>query len=280
MLNKTSCEEDRYKTEKYYSYNRTPSYCDRLLYKGNIKMLDYNLYSNKLISKSDHNMVYGKFIYNNEKGIIFTWNMSIKHNVNLIKNGLEDINKNIISEDSYEYIIFSLQESHYNDPINSELLDMFKNKYKLVCVSSNSLNPNFIVRLFIFSRKYGVDISKDTKCNSVYGENIIVKKYHFNIIGTKSYVLISLNNLTIISTHLPVTTKLKDYGLNERVIALKKIVKDVKNYDNVIISGDLNFRIVDGVEQLEYLMKTDNDFKNYNEEKLFNIKTCKMETCE
>ena len=73
---------------------------------------------------------------------------------------------------------------------------------------------------------------------------------------------------------------MKDYGLNKRVLALKKIIKDVKKFDNVIISGDLNFRIVDGVEQLIYLMKTDNDFKDYKEEKLFNIKTCKMKTCK
>ena len=118
MLNKSSCYEDRYKTEKYYSYNRTPSYCDRLLYKGDVKISDYNLYSNKLISKSDHNMVYGKFNYNNEKGIIFTWNMGTRHNKEIIRDGIDDIYKNIISNDKYDYVIFSLQESHFNDPIN------------------------------------------------------------------------------------------------------------------------------------------------------------------
>jgi hypothetical protein len=282
MLDNSTCSEDRYKTDKYYSSNRTPSYCDRILYKGVIKLLDYNLYSNKLISKSDHNMVYGKFNYNNENGIIFTWNMGGNWNdEKIIREGIEDIYKNIISDDKYEYVIFSLQESHYNDPIIPELLEFFKNKnYKLICVSSNSLNPSFIVRLFIFSYEYGVDISENSKCNSISGDNISVQKYHFNIIGTKSYVLISINDLTIVSTHLPINTKMKDYGLNKRVLALKKIIKDVKKFDNVIISGDLNFRIVDGVEQLIYLMKTDNDFKDYKEEKLFNIKTCKMKTCK
>jgi hypothetical protein len=127
---------------------KIPFNCDLFLLNDdlleNIKNYKFNLIDDnkiKLFKSSDHKMIYFNFEYNDEKYIIFSWNMSafdydydINNNYNYDKIDffIKLFYKNYIENNNYDYIIFGFQEFH-NKSIFYDLLNLFflKKKYKI-----------------------------------------------------------------------------------------------------------------------------------------------------
>jgi hypothetical protein len=112
------------------------------------------------------------------------------------------------------------------------------------------------------------------------------------IAGSKAAVGIVLDNICYICCHLPIDTSIKKednnyMGNSLRIRALRDILNKIISYDNVIISGDMNFRIykennIDN-DQLKLLIdksKIPNDkykfLDKYNEFGNLDIKSCKI----
>lgn len=279
-----------------YDEKRIPSNCDRILYRGSISPIKYDIYNDdELIRKSDHLMVYGTFNFKEEKGIIFTWNIAKSHNSTTILEGIKLLIKKLITFNE-DYIVFCLQESPQHDKFQSILIDQINlnnSNYKIICNSSNSLSGQN-VRLIIFNKKIGVSLSDYKNCSNTidnissqvnyldtfYKPNIFdIKK---NILGTKAWVAITIDDLTFISCHLPIDTSIKDcnnyLGNNLRINALKKINTKLNNKNNIILAGDLNFRFIDdNTDQLNEVVKQDTNFKEFGK---LQIKTCKLKSCK
>ena len=81
----------------------------------------------------------------------------------------------------------------------------------------------------------------------------------------------------IVSTHFPIDTKHKDLGNSLRKLALEEIDKKFKEDTNLIIIGDLNFRKLNNIDQLDDLLKEKTDFKEAG--KLLDT-TCKYDKCK
>ena len=274
-----------------YDTKRTPSNCDRILFKGLINPIDYNVYSdNPLIKLSDHFMVYGVFNFNNEKGIIFTWNIAKSHDENDIICGLDKLFNDKIKMDE-DYIVFCLQESPMIDKFPNILVSKFLDtNYKVICNSSTSLSGQS-VRLFVFNKKIGTNINDYNNCSrTINGITSLVNYFDTKespvfidikkqILGTKSYVSITINDITFVSCHLPIDTKIKTsdnyLGNNLRVNALKKIQNDMLSYENIILAGDLNFRISNDKDQLTILLQEDKSI-SLQEFGTLSVKTCKV----
>ena len=244
-----------------YDNKRTPSNCDRILYKGNIQPILYNVYDesgerNGLIRLSDHLMVYGIFKYNDKNGIVFTWNMGSLHSETNIQCGIDIIIEDFkLKVTNFDYIVFCLQESHSNDKFAEIIVNSINtlNKgYKVSIASSSSRLSNYNVRLIVFDKVYGEVLDNIRNYNNVLltEENIKViylePRFIKSLGRTKSAVGLTINDITFISCHLPIDTKDKSVynylGNNLRLKALEKISDNFSNKPNIIIAGDLNFR--------------------------------------
>ena len=129
-----------------YDEKRIPSNCDRILYRGSVSPINYDIYyDDGLIRKSDHLMVYGTFNFKNENGIIFTWNIAKSHNSASILEGIKLLLKEKITFNE-DYIVFCLQESPQNDKFQNILINQINlnnSNYKIICNSSNSYTYGF-----------------------------------------------------------------------------------------------------------------------------------------
>lgn len=278
-----------------YDTKRIPSNCDRILFKGtNIIPTSYSVYSdNSLIKLSDHLMVIGSFNFKEEVGIVLTWNIAKSHSEDDIICGIDKLFSDNIKM-SEDYIIFCLQESPILDKFPNILINKFINtSYKIICNSSNSLSGQS-VRLFVFNKKFGTDVNNFNSCsNTLVGISSLINYFNTSespvfidvkkhVLGTKSYVSITINDLTFISCHLPIDTKIKTeenyLGNNLRVNALRKIQDDMLSNQNIIIAGDLNFRISNSntnSDQLNLLLELDKSI-NLKEFGVLTTKTCKV----
>jgi hypothetical protein len=281
-----------------YNTSRNPSYCDRILYKGSsITPIKYDVYDDEgFIRLSDHLMVYSIFNYNNRKSIIFTWNIGTSHNEKDIQCGIQKLldKFSLLNPNTeYEYIVFCLQESPDDDNFIKILIQLFNKEYKVSINSSESYTQQN-VRLVVFNKMIGTPL-KDVSNYKVQLKGDI--KWAVTYFGTpekkakrtKAAVLINFrfNDITFISCHLPIDVNIYTpdnyYGNNLRIDALNEIIQNNNNSNNVIIAGDLNFRIKpeDGKDQLNELFKGLEEYKEYKE---FGIlpegkQTCKIVSC-
>lgn len=275
--------------ELKYNEKRNPSNCDRILYKGDIQILKYDVYESDFIKLSDHLMVFGIFSHKNENGIIFTWNIAKLHDNIDIGCGIDKLIRYFgLFENNYAYIVFCLQESPNDDKFIKILIEYFlKTQYKVSINSSNSLTQQN-VRLVVFHKNKGTPLKdvSNYKIQLIEGIDNAVENLGEGlkkIKGTKSYVMIKINDITFISCHLPINVDINDpdnyLGNNLRIDALKKIITDFSNDKNVIIAGDLNFRIKpkpDNNDQLDELLPS---IKDYNEFGKLSKHTCKVIPC-
>jgi hypothetical protein len=268
-----------------YDTKRTPSNCDRIIYRGDINVSNYDVYlDNYLIRQSDHLLVYGEFIYNNKNSIIFTWNMGglILKDIN---NGLDKLVKdfNLLN---YDLIIFCLQESTDTDLFPELIVERLK-EFRISIATSHSLGKKFNVRLLVFDKTIGIK-SSDIKLNpnasldECLHPSLIIRTANLEtnpfklIFNNKSLVSIKIDGLTILSCHLPIDTKLKDLGNQRRIKAIRKIKLMFKDESNLLIAGDLNFRIVDNKDQLTTYLKNQTCLNMIEFTPELKIKTCKI----
>jgi hypothetical protein len=263
--------ETIYKKLKYDT-SRIPANCDRILYKSKkINPIKYGVYyDNDLIRLSDHLLVYGEFKYNSYNCIIFTWNMANINNYNKI--GIAKLLVDFkLLEDKYNMIIFCLQESSGDLFIKILIESFLSTKYKVSINTSYSLLGNFDVRLIIFHKK----------CASLSGlklnlEPNILKSFFNN----KTCVSLTIDGLTIISCHFPLDTTKKDFGNDMRINAMRKIKEQFKDLKNILLAGDLNFRIVDDFDQLTKYLNNQKRFKFSEFTPALTEYTYKLETCK
>lgn len=300
-------------TPSMYEENIIPSFCDRILYKGNISVLNYGTILISNLCNSDHLLVFGVFENNNKIGVVITFNIDKydgdEENSKYIQNALEKIIFKICSrhKKKINYVIFNYQESA-NEPwlsqiVNYEMVDKINDgidsfakcfvyptynnknrkyislpKYRTIQSSSSSWT-NQDTRIIIL---YLEDNIKINEFDNIYFGNI--GQY---IAGSKAAVGYEFDGICFVGCHLPIDTSKKEQntnymGNNLRITALKKIVEKLQNYPNVIISGDMNFRIYKEnnieKEQLEELLKsTEGKFLNdYKEFGKLEIKSCKI----
>jgi hypothetical protein len=270
-----------------YDEKRTPSYSDRILYKSNhINPINYGVYyDNHLIRLSDHLLVYGEFTFNNKTGIIFTWNMGSGHTIRDKHKGIAKliVDFELVNEE-FDMIIFCLQESVKCDAFPKLLIDgLVLTNYKVSIDTSSSLLDGFNVRLIVFHKTIGMDINKVEDYNvslipELSSRSINLESNIFKyLLRNKTCIGINIDGLTIISCHFPLNTKEKDLGNDLRINAFKKIKEEFKDSKNILLAGDLNFRIIDGDEQLTTYLKNQNDkvmFKEFEPE--LKEKTCKL----
>jgi len=268
------------------SSKRQKSNCDRLIYKGdsNIKFSKYDVITEnefETIKFSDHKMIVGKFIYNEEKYEIYSWNMNTfdkKYN-----DGYKDLLNNQISNyfkknsiDS-KYLIFSFQESIVNSLFIKTLIDFLKKlDIHLIkhVIYSSLLDKNYTVQLLLFSTDIETEVKEFGKKKFMITDNI--KDTIKSLAGTKSYVYLNINDLMIIGTHFPIDTKKTDLGNNLREIAFNKLQEEFKKYENLIIIGDLNFRNLNNIDQLDTLLEEN---QNFAEPSKLKQPTCKYNNC-
>lgn len=293
VIDYETCIKKRINYERdMYNKTRTPSFCDRIIYKGDINPLKYDSYVDEIISRSDHNLVYGEFEYLNKKYILLTWNVAGKNHTNINERTLSRLYDQLLDK-NFDYLIFSLQELADTTTLKNQLKTLLEPKgYK--CDSHEKqtiLSLKFGVQLLIFYKP--TEVTKQTgeiyKSTTSHISSKDAKCFEF--ICIKLYVLLDLGNgLTIVACHLPVKpSDRQTLGNNNRINALKKIMNDVKNKQNVIIIGDLNFRIVqDNKEQLtEFLNSNDNKLNDIQIYKEFTSNgeplkhpSCKLDTCK
>ncbi len=278
---KTICNKESLELE--YDESRTPSNCDRILYKseGSIKSTAYGVYSdNYLIRLSDHLLVYGKFNYNNSyhniNGIILTWNIAGIHSHTNIRSGLSKLILDLgLLDGTNDMIIFCLQESSSNDIFPKILTDQLSAKYEVLSESSKSFLDDFKVRLMVFYKK---GLPKLISSSSILN---LEPRFPKSILNNKTCVALTIDGLTILSCHFPLDTKEKDFGNELRLDAMKKIKEEFKDSKNILLAGDLNFRIVDESDQLTTYLSNQSGplvFKEF--EPKLTIKTCKLKTCK
>ncbi len=272
-----------------YDMSRTPSNCDRILYKSNILIpTNYGVYIlNNLIRLSDHLLVYGEFLYNNKKGIIFTWNIAGEHSESNIQSGIAKliIDFKLLDESlDYSYIIFCLQESSANDLLPKILINgLLSTNYKVSMECSHSLLGNYDVRLIIFHKIIGVKISQVQDYNTTLLPGIsstilnLESRFIKSLLNNKTCIAITIDDLTIISCHFPLDTTEKDMGNELRIKAMKQIKEQFKDSKNILLAGDLNFRIVDNKDQLTEYLKKNTKFTEFTPP--LKEKTCKLKKC-
>jgi hypothetical protein len=282
--------------------SRQPSNCDRIIYKSkNINFPEYNVITQNnfdLIQFSDHKMVYGIFDYKNEKYMIISWNMGAfdrkfdKKYESYIESHIKKFIDNIIKIKNIQYLIFSFQESTNNSlfikilknmieqMLGMTLLKQILSNPKLTLISSSS---KYYVQLLVFAKKPNIKVDSsgyyDFKVNNYDGQSkkSSIQQSIKNLLGTKSYVYIKMNDLMIVSTHFPIDTKQNDLGNNLRILALEEIDNKFNSENNLIIIGDLNFRKLNNIDQLDKLLTEKSHFREAG--KLFET-TCKYEECK
>jgi hypothetical protein len=238
-------------------------------------------------------MIYGIFNYNEENYMIISWNIGAfdhkfdkKYESYIISHIKKFINK-IININNIKYLIFSFQESTKNSLFIEILKKMINKQLNMTLLKHILSNPNplfskFYVQLLVFTYNQNTIIDKsgyyNLQVNNYIGQSIISKLLQSikNLFGTKSYVYIEMNNLMIVSTHFPIDIEHKDLGNNLRILALEEIDKKFKK-TNLIIIGDLNFRKLNNIDQLDDLLKVKTDFKEAG--KLLDT-TCKYDECK
>jgi hypothetical protein len=275
----------------YYEPSRIPSYCDRIIYKGNnIKPIKYETKTNKVLCKSDHLLVYGAFTFNGKQCLIVTFNIdnldAKEENYNSLKEYIyfQREYTNILlanklfrsNKDYYDMIIYCFQES-----ASTNILDRimegyttyhFKN-YNLYKTSSSSMF-NMNVRLYVYTKIK----PQQVKLLST----LSLGNWKQRLVNSKAAVGIVIDGLCIVGTHFPIDTSKKDpnddyMGNSLRIDALHAINKWTQNYQNIIIAGDLNFRCLDKNCMNEQLARLIKQYKEFG--KLDN-KTCKMKSSE
>ncbi len=276
--------------------SKAPSNCDRIIYRSNnIHFIDYNIITKNefnLIQFSDHKMIYGIFNYNLENYMIISWNIGAfdhkfdKKYESYITSHINKFINEIIKKKYIKYLIFSFQESTNNSLFIEILKNMISEQLNMTLLKhilSNPLFSKFYVQLLVFTNNENTTIDDSGYYNlqvNNYNEqniiNILIQSIK-NLFGTKSYVYIKMNNLMIVSTHFPIDTKHKDLGNSLRKLALEEIDKKFKEDTNLIIIGDLNFRKLNNIDQLDDLLKEKTDFKEAG--KLLDT-TCKYDECK
>ena len=275
------------------SDKRDKSNCDRLIYKvgSNIKFSEYDVVTEKefdLIKYSDHKMINSKFEYNNEEYMIYSWNMNAfdkKFNDdykdilnNSIKKYFDAKNGSNMENMNCKYLIFSFQESTKNSLFIKLLIEELQEK-KMFLINHTIFDPflasEYCVQLLLFSTDINTKII-DSGHKSFEIRNSISNRIK-SFIGTKSFVYIYINDLMIVGTHFPINTKKADLGNNLRIIAFNQINEYFNKYNNLIIVGDLNFRNLNNVDQLDTLLENN---KNFIEPGKLRQPTCKYNECK
>jgi hypothetical protein len=280
-------------SDEIYDQTRIPSFCDRIIYKGNLKIINYGTILASKLCGSDHLVVFGEFEYNNELRLVITFNIDKldKDSINneLIKNSLENIILKISNRsnlDYYDQIILCFQESASTSNlkmiINSivdkiNLSNLTNLQYTMVYSKSKSLTHQN-TKIFII---YKNNIKSIEKIYPIYFGNTL--QY---LAKSKSAIGIVIDNLCYICCHLPINTNEKNYnsdylGNKLRIKALKKIIENISKYQNVIICGDFNFRIYntqnDKLEQFNDLLLNKPKFLiEYHEFGKLKVKSCKI----
>jgi hypothetical protein len=275
--------------------NREPSNCDRIIYKSKSNLIDFKKYDVisenqfNLMQFSDHKMIYGIFEYNKKKYMIISWNM------NAFDNEFDESYKDYITKKTkkfikelykleleFDYLLFSFQESTKQSLFIKILIETLENTTDMILVKQKHSEPipifNFIyqstfyVQLLIFAK----EPIHPNKIKSGY-HTFNIKQNFKHVLGTKSYVYIKINGLTIVSTHFPIKTKKDDYGNNLRLLAFDEIDNKFINKKNLIIIGDLNFRKINNSDQLDDLLKNKEQFKEAGK---LSEHTCKYKECK
>jgi adenosine deaminase CECR1 len=269
------------------SSEREKSNCDRIIYKvgSNIKFLEYDVVTEKefdLVKYSDHKMIHSKFEYNNEQYMIYSWNMNVFDKK--FNNEYKDIlNMSIMKyftkkHVGSKYLIFTFQESLKNSLFIKLLIEELKS-LNFYLINHTIFDPLFAseycVQILLFSTDKNTKIieSGNKKFNIT---NSITNRFK-SFIGTKSFVYININNLMIIGSHFPINTKKEDLGNNLRIMAFNQINEYFGKYNNLIIAGDLNFRNLNNIDQLDTLLKNN---KNFIEPGKLKQPTCKYNECK
>ena len=286
---KIDCSNKKLPLKLEYDTSRTPSYCDRILYKSNkMKITNYGVYTdNPLIRLSDHLLVYGEFIFNGKKCIVLTWNIADANGHDIIVSGISKLIVDFgLLSNNYEMIICCLQESSSNDEIPKILIRELNIKYKISSESSESLLNNFNVRLIVFHLTEGLSVKSNTMDIKILHPNIsssstilnIEPRLFKSIANNKTCVGFTIDGLTILSCHFPLNTSEKDFGNDLRIQAMKQIKQHFSTSNDILLAGDLNFRMVDNNDQLKDYLKNDSTFKEFTPP--LTIPTCKLNVCK
>jgi hypothetical protein len=288
-LKKKLTNDSNFQCEYNASSERAQSNCDRIIYKkdGNIKFSQYDVINKdklRVVEFSDHKMIYGKFKYNNEDYMLFSWNMgAFDHKydesyTDYIKEDLLEFLKNSIDKD-VKYLLFSFQESIKNSLFIKVLTEIIKDVFDMNLIVHKLSNPilanEYYVQLLVFSNQQNIKIKESGYKN--FTMNTSIKDKIKSLIGTKSYVYANINDLMIVSTHFPIDTKKEDLGNNLRISAYEEIERNFSTNNNLIVVGDLNFRNLNNRDQLTELLKVKSNFIEAGNLK---EKTCKFENCK
>jgi len=293
-----------YITPDMYDSKRVPSFCDRLLYKGDIQVTNYGTILAAKLCESDHLMVFGQFQHNSLNGLMITFNIDIldkkQENSEFLKKTFEQIMIEVPTV-ILDYVVICLQESASTDiipnifssiitDINNNALPELNNKFKTgiewtYSHSTSSSRTDQNSRMVIIHNKLIIP----TELKTLYYGSML--QY---LAGSKSAVGFNFDDICFVGCHLPIdTTKKKQdseyMGNNLRISALEKIVKTLEPYKNCIIGGDLNFRIYEQngikVEQLNKLMQQDKPaylslYKEFGELKTESCKINSVSSCK
>lgn len=297
VRDKTRDEISNYITADMYDDKRIPSFCDRILYKGNIKVENYGTILASRLCESDHLLVFGEFMHNNLNGLLITFNIDKldkkEENAIFLKNTFEKIIMKA-SQNKLDYVVVCLQESastniiknifntivsDLNNNSQPELLNKFKQNINwTLSYSTSSSFTNQNSKIVIIHN----NLNKPIELTKLYYGSIGQL-----IAGSKSAIGFNFNDICFICCHLPIDTSKKTQepnymGNNLRIEALEKITNSLKKYPNCIISGDLNFRIYknpngDKVEQLDQLIKQKPIWiSQYKEFGNLDVESCKL----
>lgn len=297
---------------------RAPSYCDRILYRNifssdgekifTIENEQYGSYTNNIIAKSDHNLVYSIFNINNLiKVLIITWNQA---NLNpmidevIDSNFFSQLNPPYVDFKSFDIICIGQQESSMYDSLftifntTDSLQQSIIDKYNTTSMSKDYMlqytkigSPKFYVRQSILIRR---DILQANQFR-IFSRCLKIPICAKSICGIGFTILIDNNPLTLnfFNTHMPINTSDIDLGLKLRISAYDQINTFIKKNFMIgtigkinqidFIAGDLNFRFNVGSiagDQLDYVrLEAKSAFDGFIEPEIKFGPTCKMVTC-
>lgn len=288
-----------------YEDKRIPSFCDRILYKNiknSIEILNYGTILVSNLCNSDHLLVFGEFKHGNKIGLVITFNIDKYDkdidNVPFIQKTLEHILIKINNETNkkFNYVIFCFQESATSPNLENIIKSIVSN----INNSNHFLNKYFDnpTGKFVYSHSASASwTNQNSRIIILYNNStletlpeelpqIYLGNFGQYVAGSKAVVGYKIDNIIFCSCHLPIDTSKKEQNSNYmgndlRIKALKTIIEKLNNYPNVIISGDMNFRIYENnnvkKEQLDELFKSESNFlHNYKEFGKLKIKSCKI----
>lgn len=290
---------------------RTPSYCDRILYRFKqrngdftIEQTSYKSFSNETISKSDHDMVYATYQINNKDGnklfdiLFITWN---QENLDV---KCDDVFKGLADFDKYDIVVLSQQESNSNDSLQASLVEKYSNTYHIFKDSIGGgafvdpITGHFYVRITAMLKKETMNASL-YKYEKAYSYQCLGNTYYpfsctKSIIGLGIAIKLDQKefSLNVFGCHMPINTKLDDLGYNERVTAYKTMEDHMRTFNKIdvgkfvveldIIGGDMNFRYDSDKKEDQLIegMKKGEIFGSFKEGEITFGPTCKMCICE